>query len=91
MIPGTGQRFRCNMMSTITNRGKLAFMVFKTRFTGDVMLTFLRRLIRHRPRKTYLIVDRHPVHQSAKVRAWLVRHRQKLRLFFLPSYSLVPT
>jgi hypothetical protein len=29
VIPGIGQRFRCNMLSTVTNLGKLAFMVFK--------------------------------------------------------------
>src|SRR3989304_1231256 len=33
VIPGTGQRFRCNMISTWTNRGRLAFMVFRERFT----------------------------------------------------------
>ena len=25
VVPGTGQRFSCNMISTITNRGKLCF------------------------------------------------------------------
>ena len=31
VIPGTGQRFGCNMISTVTNRGTLRFMVFKQR------------------------------------------------------------
>ena len=35
IIPGTGQRFRSNVISTITNRGKLAFMVFRERFTAE--------------------------------------------------------
>ena len=86
-IPGTGQRVRCNMISTITNRGQLAFMVFKTRFTADVMLAFLRRLVRHQTRRISLIVDRHPVHRSRKVQQWLAHNRKQLRLFFLPSYS----
>ena len=46
VIPGTGQRFGCNMISTITNRGTLRFMVFKKRFTMPVLLAFLRRLLR---------------------------------------------
>ncbi len=41
VIPGTGQRFGCNMMSAITNRGQLAFMVFKCRFTTKVMIVYL--------------------------------------------------
>jgi DDE superfamily endonuclease len=46
VIPGTGQRFGCNMISTITNRGTLRFMVFHKRFTQPVLLAFLRRLLR---------------------------------------------
>src|SRR5207245_1570018 len=34
VVPGTGQRFRCNLISAITNRGRLAFMVFHQRFTA---------------------------------------------------------
>jgi hypothetical protein len=58
VIPGTGQRFRCNVISTITNRGRLAFMVFRSRFTTPVFLRFLRRLLRHvrRPREAAELV-----------------------------------
>ncbi len=87
VIPGTGQRFRCTMLSTITTRGQLAFMGFKTRVTAAVILAFLRRLVRHQTRRIYLIVDRHPVHRSRKVQQWLAHNRKQLRLFFLPSYS----
>jgi transposase len=87
VIPGTGQRFRCNLISTITNRGKLTFRVFRGRFTAAVFLDFLRRLIRQRRRKVFVIVDRHPVHISAQVARWLCRRRGCLRLYFLPGYS----
>jgi len=87
VIPGTGQRFRCNLISAITNRGKLAFMVFDRRFTASVFVAFLRRLVRQAGRKVFLIVDEHPVHRSASAKRWLRRHRGKLHLFFLPGYS----
>lgn len=87
VIPGTGQRFRCNMISTVTNRGKLAFMVFRKELTVRIFLRFLKRLLRHRRRPIYLIVDRHPVHRSSAVRRWVERNRRRLRMFFLPSYS----
>jgi transposase len=87
VIPGTGQRFRCNMISTITNRGRLAFMVFEQEFTVKVFLRFLKRLIRLAKREIFLIVDRHPVHKSAVVTKWLARHGAKLRMYFLPAYS----
>ena len=75
------------MLSTVTNLGKLAFMVFTKRFTADVMIEFLRRLLRHADRQVFLIVDRHPVHRSQKVTRWLEAHAASIRLFFLPSYS----
>jgi transposase len=75
------------MISAITNRGKLAFMVFERTFTAAVFVEFLRRLVRHAGRKVFLIVDGHPVHEAARVERWLKRHRKRLRLFFLPGYS----
>jgi transposase len=66
VIPGTGKRFSCNVLSSITNRGRLAFLMFRGKFTADVLIKFLRRLIRNSPRKVFLILDGHPVHRSSK-------------------------
>lgn len=87
VIPGTGQRFGCNMISAITNRGRLNFMVFKKRFRKDVFLDFLRRLARQAERKVFLIVDGHPVHRARKVNDWLAENAHQISLFFLPGYS----
>lgn len=87
VIPGTGKRFRCNMLSTITNRGKLAFMVFRGRFTARVFIGFLHRLVRQRHRKVFVIVDRHPVHIAQAVARWVRRRPRWIRLYFLPGYS----
>jgi len=87
VIPGTGQRFGCNMISTVTNRGVLRFMVFHHRFTTDVFITFLKRLVRSVDCKVYLIVDGHPVHKARKVKKWLKENDKKIRMFFLPPYS----
>lgn len=70
VMPGTGQRFRCNMLSAITNRGKLAFMVFERRFRAAVFVEFLRRLMRHVSQTVFLIVDEHPVHVAGVVKRW---------------------
>jgi transposase len=87
VILGTGQRFGCNMISAVTNRGELNFMVFKKSFTAEVLIDFLQRLIRQSRRMVFLILDRHPVHRSAKVKAWVARKPKHMRLFFLPGYS----
>jgi transposase len=90
VVLGSGQRFRCNMISAITNRGRLAFMIFRQRFTARVFLNFLGRLLRlmrKSRRKVFLIVDGHPVHKSRSVGRWLAEHREQIRIFCLPSYS----
>lgn len=90
VVFGTGQRFRCNMISSITNRGRLAFMIFRQRFTARVFLNFLRRLLRltrKTRRKVFLIADGHPVHKSRSVSRWLAEHAAQIRIFWLPSYS----
>jgi transposase len=87
VIHDTGQRFGCNMISAITNRGHLYFMVFKQRFTTEVFLEFLRRLIRQNPGKVFLIIDRHPVHRAKRVQRWVAEQAESIQLFFLPGYS----
>lgn len=87
VIPGTGQRFRCNMISAITNRGQLNFMVFKGRFNAEVFISFLARLSRQVGRKFFMIVDGHPSHRSQKVKRFLAKNADKLELFYLPGYS----
>jgi transposase len=87
VIPGTGQRFSCSMMSAITNQGHLAFMVFKRRFVARTCVNFLQRLIRQEKRRVFLIWDGHPVHKSSKLRKWLEAHRDRIETFMLPGYS----
>ena len=87
IIPGTGQRFGCNMISAINNRGHLYFMVFKSRFDNGVFLGFLKRMVRQINRKIYLIVDGHPVHHATRIKNWIQGHAEKIQLVFLPGYS----
>lgn len=87
-ILGTGKRFGCNMISAITNRGQLAFMVFTERFTANVFIEFLSRLLKQNHQKIFLIVDRHPVHyRSGKVKQWVAANSHRLTLLYLPPYA----
>ena len=86
-IPGTGQRFGCNQISALTNKGKLRFMVFQSGFTARVFREFLTRLERQVRRPVFLIVDGHPVHKARAIQTWLARPGCRITLYFLPSYS----
>ncbi|SRR5712691_7651340 len=87
VIHSSGRRFGCNMISAITNRGRLHFMVFDEEFRTPVFLKFLERMARQIRRKIFLIVDGHPVHRSRVAKAWLAKNEHRLRVFFLPGYS----
>lgn len=84
-IRATGQRFWCNMLSAITNKGGLAFMVFQGKFKAPVFVVFLQRLLKQIAGKIYLIVDGHPVHKSGEVTRFAATH-SRLRLIRLPDY-----
>lgn len=54
-----GLLLSCHMITTVTNRGALRFMVYRKRFTTGVFFEFPRRLIRGGQRKIYLPVLSH--------------------------------
>jgi transposase len=87
VIAGTGQRFGCNMISAITNKGQLNFMIFKGSFNSLVFLSYLKRLTKQAQQKVFLIIDRHPVHRASKAKNWIENNGDKIIIFFLPSYS----
>jgi len=88
IVLGPGKRFGCSMISSISNRGTLRFMVFIERFNTGVMLRFLKRLLKQmKKKKIFLIVDGHPVHRSSAVKKFVAEKKDQIRLFRLPAYS----
>jgi transposase len=83
----TGQRFSLNMISAVSPRGSLRFMVVKGGVGARVFIEFLKRLMHGQRRPVFLIVDGHPAHRAKIVKAFLESLQGKLRLYFLPPYS----
>jgi transposase len=86
VIRATGQRFGCNMISAITNKGALAFMVFQGKFKAPVFVEFMKRLLKQIAGRIYLIVDGHPVHKSGTATRFAATHSSRLRLIRMPGY-----
>jgi transposase len=83
----TAKRAHISMISAITNEGKVRFMVYREAMTQAKLITFMGRLIRDTGRKVYLILDNLKVHHGKKVVEWLTKHKEKIAVFYLPSYS----
>ena len=87
VVYGPGKRFSASMISAINNQGKMRFMVYEGALRMDTFLKFLRRVIKDAGRKIFLIVDNLRVHHAKKVQKWIDKHKDKIKIFFLPSYS----
>jgi len=81
------KRVRSNMISTVSNQGKVRFMIYSENMNAKVMIRFLKRLIKTSNRKIFLILDNLKVHHAIIVREWLENKQDELEIFFLPSYS----
>lgn len=82
-----GRRFSTNMISTVTNQGKVRWMIYRDTLNSEVFIRFLDRLAKDSGRKVFLIVDNLRVHHSSPVKEWLARNAHRIELHFLPSYS----
>jgi hypothetical protein len=81
------KRDRINLISSITNKGKVRFMIYKKTMNALLFIKFLEHLIKDAGRKIYLILDNLRVHHGKIAKAWVKEHKDKIELFFLPSYS----
>jgi transposase len=80
-------KIRINMMSAITNQGKLRFMLYEGKMNQQRMINFLRRLINSNERKVYIILDNLSVHHGKILKAWVEKHKDRIEIFYLPSYA----
>ena len=87
VIKKTGQRFSLNMISAISNKGHLQFMVIDGRFNSEIFQTFLQQMIKYSREKIYFVTDGHPAHKTKKLNEWLLDNKNRIEVFFLPPYS----
>ncbi len=83
----SAKRVGVNMISSITNQGKVRFMIYKKSMNAKVLIKFLKRLIQDNDRKIILILDNLRVHHAYVVRDWLKGKEDKIEIEYLPSYS----
>ncbi|MFT4155309.1 transposase [Parafilimonas sp.] len=78
---------KLNMISAISNKGHLQFMVLDGSFNGDVFIDFLKRMIKYSREKIFFVTDGHPAHKTKKLKAWLEESKSRIEVFFIPPYS----
>src|ERR671916_174467 len=81
------RRAGLGLISAVPNKGGLRWMVLDGAIKAPSLLRFLAHLVRDADGKVFLILDRLPVHRSAKLRAWLAGREAEIEVFHLPGYS----
>ncbi len=81
------KKMHINMISAISNQGKLHFMFSRDSINQQKLIEFLERLIKDVQHKVYMILDNLKVHHGKLVADWAELHKDQIRLYFLPSYS----
>ena len=81
------RRFHSSLISALNNQGKMQWMALKEALNADLLIRFLKQLIKHRKRKIILIVDNLRVHHAKLVKGWLEEHKERIEVFYLPAYS----
>ena len=83
------KRESINMISAITNQGKVRFKFFEGAMKAAILIDFMRRLIKASDRKVFLILDNLRVHHAKAVRKWLddPKRKKQIEVFYLPAYS----
>ena len=65
----SAKRQRINLISSITNQGKVRFMTYQEKMNADLLIRFMTRLIKDRNQKIFLVLDNLRVHHSKKTKA----------------------
>jgi len=86
----SAKRTSSNMISAVSNQGKVRFQVYGGMMNAGRLIGFLKRLTKDAKRKVILILDNLRVHHAKVVKAWLAKHKDKIEVFYLPAYSPEP-
>ena len=81
------KRASLSLISAVTNRGELRWMIVDGAVNAPTLIRFLERLIREARRKVFLILDRLRVHRARLVQDWLAEHSSRIEVHYLPPYS----
>ena len=87
VVVRTAKRISQSMISAVSNRGLMRFMLYEGALNADQFIAFLRRLSRDAGQTVFLIVDNLKVHHASKVKTWVAAHRHEIELFYLPAYA----
>jgi transposase len=87
VVSVTGRRFSFNMISAVSPRGDIRFMIHEGSVTAPVFKEFLTRLMINQTKPVFVVVDGHSIHKAKLIKDYVASLKGNLKLFYLPPYS----
>ena len=87
VVEKEAQKLKIQMLSAISKRGKLRFVLYKDSMNAAKLIDFMTRLVTDSKKKVFLILDNLRVHHAKIVMEWLDEHKNEIELFYLPPYA----
>ena len=86
--PVGSPNFNLSLSPSNNNQGRLYFHAYSGGLTILKLLRFAKAVIHDSlSKKVVLIVDNLRIHHAKIVKAWAARHRDEIKIFYLPAYS----
>ena len=89
VVTNRSKRFSINMVSTVSNNGKLRFMLYKETLKTDVFIEFLRRLVKYSKKNTSSSLPRimyPPSHSGGVLAEEVARRAHEVVQVGVPGY-----
>ncbi|WP_425220112.1 IS630 family transposase [Ralstonia solanacearum] len=83
----SNKRHGLSVISTVTNKGEMRWKIFDGALNADILIDFMQRLIRGAKKKIFLVLENLRVHHAKPVKEWLQANKERIEVFYLPSYS----
>jgi len=87
IVRTTGSHFKVSMISAVSARGDMRFMVVDGSIRNKEFHTFLQRLMVNAEKPIFLVLDNLGIHKTKRIQEYVEAQNGMLRLFFLPPYS----
>jgi len=86
-LPIASHHIGVNMISAITNKGKLRYHFYRGKFNQALFMGFLKRVIKGTDKKVFAILDNSTTHHGLLVQNWKEKQAELITMFYLPSCS----
>jgi transposase len=88
VVEGSIEKLKTSLIMALSPTGRMKYRIFSKNMNANLFIDFLRGLLRNNQGgKVFLIADNLRAHHAKKVQAWMLKHKDEIKIYFLPAYS----